>query len=167
LKSRKFGDRLGEQVEGSEVFGTSPEEGVVLGGPRGTWPDTGTFHFPALGHLADPVELISTHIPMGQKFVYSRCRNSRVQLEGSVFFIPREKPVTENVTLVTKFPYMGGSLSGGRVLTAQHADLLLRPHFSRYHETLMIDGRSGRVVGTSQISKSVDKCIARKLWVAH
>ena len=73
----------------------------------------------------------------------------------------------ENVTDVTKFPFMGGSLSRNRDLLERHADLSPRPHFIRYHETLIIDEIPGHVVGTSQISKSADKCVVRKFGVVR
>ena len=38
-KSRKFGERLEEQVEGSEMFEEGPEGSVVFDGPRETWLD--------------------------------------------------------------------------------------------------------------------------------
>ena len=43
----------------------------------------------------------------------------------------------ENVTIVTKFPFWGGSLGGKCDTLERHADPLLRPHFSRYREILM------------------------------
>jgi hypothetical protein len=73
----------------------------------------------------------------------------------------------ESVTIVTKFPFTGGSLSGGRDLLVQHTDFLLRLRFATYQEILKGDGRSCYVVGTGKISKSVDKRVARKLWVVH
>ena len=73
----------------------------------------------------------------------------------------------KNVTDVTKFPFMGGSLSRNRDLLERHADLSPRPHFIRYHETLIIDEIPGHVVGTSQISKSADKCVVRKFGVVR
>ena len=73
----------------------------------------------------------------------------------------------ENVTDVTEFPFMGGSLSKNRDLLERHADLSPRPHFIRYHETLMIDEIPGHVVGTSQIPKSADKCVVRKFGVVR
>jgi hypothetical protein len=62
---------------------------------------------------------------------------------------------------VTKFPFMGGSLSGKRDLLERHADSSLQPHFSRCREILMIDECPSRIVATSQISKRADKCVAR------
>ena len=47
----------------------------------------------------------------------------------------------------------------------QHTDLSPLLHFIRYHETLIIDEIPGHVVGTSQISKSADKCVVRKFGV--
>ena len=44
----------------------------------------------------------------------------------------------ENVTDVTEFPFMGGSLSRNRDLPERHADSSPRLHFIRYHETLII-----------------------------
>ena len=73
----------------------------------------------------------------------------------------------ENVTNVTKFPFMGGSLSRNRDLLERHADLSPRLHFIRYHEILIIDEIPGHVVGTSQISKSADKCVVRKFGVVR
>ena len=73
----------------------------------------------------------------------------------------------ESVTIVTNFPFTGGSLSGGRDLLVRHADFLLQPQFSIYEEILRVDRRLCYVVGTGQISKSVDKRVARKLWVVH
>ena len=55
----------------------------------------------------------------------------------------------ENVTDVTEFPFMGGSLSRNRDLPERHADLSPRLHFIRYHETLIIDEITGHVVGTN------------------
>ena len=49
----------------------------------------------------------------------------------------------------------------------RYADLSPRLHFIRYHETLIIDEIPGDVVGTSQISKSVGKCVVRKFWVVR
>ena len=46
----------------------------------------------------------------------------------------------ENVTIVTKFPFWGGSLGGKCDILERHADPLLRPHFSRYQEILMRRG---------------------------
>ena len=60
---------------------------------------------------------------------------------------------------------MGGSLSGKCDLLEQHADSLLRPYLSMYHEILIIDKRPGHVVATNQISKGTDKRVVRKLWV--
>ena len=40
--------------------------------------------------------------------------------------------------IVTEFPFVGGSSGGKRDLLAQHADSLLRPHFVRYQETLVL-----------------------------
>ena len=37
----------------------------------------------------------------------------------------------------------------------------------RYHGTLIIDEIPGHVVGTSQISKSADKCVMRKFGVVR
>ena len=70
-----------------------------------------------------------------------------------------------NVTIVTEFPFMGGSLSGIRDVLAQHADPLLQPHFLRYQETLIVSNILSHVVVTSEISKRGDKYILRKLWV--
>ena len=58
-------------------------------------------------------------------------------------------------------------MSRNRDLLERHADLLPRLHFLRYNETLMIDEIPGHVVGTSQISKSADKCVVRKVWVVR
>ena len=60
---------------------------------------------------------------------------------------------------------MGGSLGDICDLLVQHADSLLRPHFSRYQEKHTVGERLGHVVGTGKISRSADKCVARKLWV--
>jgi hypothetical protein len=79
----------------------------------------------------------------------------------------RGKTCDENVTIVTKLPFTGGSLSGGRDLLVQHADFLLRLRFATYQKIPRIDGRSCYVVATGKISKSVDKRVARKLWVVH
>ena len=73
----------------------------------------------------------------------------------------------EHVTDVTKFPFMGVSLSRNRDLLERHADLSPRLHFIRYHEILIIDEIPGHVVGTSQISKSADKCAVRKFGVVR
>ena len=73
----------------------------------------------------------------------------------------------ENVTDMTNFPFMGGSLSRNRDLLERHADLSPRLHFIRYHGTLMVGEIPGDVVGTSQISKSVGKCIVSKFWVVR
>ena len=73
----------------------------------------------------------------------------------------------DNVTYVTKFPFMGGSLSRNRDLLERHADLLPQLHFIRYHETLVIDEIPGYIVATSQISKSMDKCVVRKFGVVR
>ena len=40
----------------------------------------------------------------------------------------------ENVTVVTKLPFLGGSLSGKRDPLQRDADSLLQPHLSRYQE---------------------------------
>ena len=73
----------------------------------------------------------------------------------------------DNVTYVTKFPFMGGSLSRNRDLLERHADLSPQLHFIRYHETLIIDEIPGYIVATSQISKSMDKCVVRKFGVVR
>ena len=72
-----------------------------------------------------------------------------------------------NVMYVTKFPFMGGPLSRNRDLLERHTDLLPRLHFIRYHETLVIDEIPGYIVATSQISKSMDKCVVRKFGVVR
>ena len=69
------------------------------------------------------------------------------------------------VTIVTKFPFMGGSLGGVCDLLVQHADSLLRLHFSRYQEMHTFCERLGHVVDTGKRSKSADRSVARKLWV--
>ena len=46
----------------------------------------------------------------------------------------------ENVMIVTKFPFWGGSLGGKCDTLERHADPSLRPHFSRYQGILMIHG---------------------------
>jgi len=69
------------------------------------------------------------------------------------------------VTIVTKFPFMGGSLGGVCDLLVQHADSLLRLHFSRYQEMHTFYERLGHVVDTGKRSKSADQSVARKLWV--
>lgn len=51
--------------------------------------------------------------------------------------------------------------NGKRDLPEKHVDPLLRPHFSRYQKTLVIDERPSHVVGIGKLSKDV----ARKLWV--
>jgi hypothetical protein len=61
---------------------------------------------------------------------------------------------------------MGGQLGGKRDPSGQHADSLLRVHFTRYQKTLAMSERTGRVVGPRKISKGADKYIVRKLWVA-
>ena len=71
----------------------------------------------------------------------------------------------KSVTIVTKFPFTGGSLGDICDLLVQHADSLLRPHFSRYQEKHTVGEQLGHVVGTGKISRSADKCVARKLWV--
>ena len=73
----------------------------------------------------------------------------------------------ENVTNVTKFPFMGGSLSRNRDLLERHADLSPRLHFIRYHKALIIDEIPGYLVATSQMSKSVDKYVVRKFGVVR
>jgi hypothetical protein len=45
----------------------------------------------------------------------------------------------ENVTIVTKFPFAGGSLGGKRDLLEHHADSLLQPHFLRSQGILVVD----------------------------
>jgi len=70
LKSRKFGEWPEEQVEGSKVFGTSPEDRVVLNGPRGTWPDSArsvifTSSYCVLPELYSPLSL--THVPVSRE----------------------------------------------------------------------------------------------------
>ena len=50
-------------------------------------------------------------------------------------------------------------------LLIQHADSLLRTHFSRYQEMHTVCERLGHVVGTGKISRSADQSVARKLWV--
>ena len=73
----------------------------------------------------------------------------------------------DNVTNVTKFPFMGGSLSSNCDLLKRHTDLLPWLHFIRYHKALIIDKIPGYLVATSQMSKSVDKCVMRKFGVVH
>jgi hypothetical protein len=54
-------------------------------------------------------------------------------------------------------------LSEIRDLLAQHADSLLRLHFSIYQKTVIIDKRPGGKVGVSKISKNADKFVVTKL----
>jgi len=73
----------------------------------------------------------------------------------------------KSVTIASKFPFLGGSLSGERDILARRADSLLRSQFSSCWVTVTIDWRLDWVVDTSKISKCTDKYITRKLWVAH
>ena len=62
---------------------------------------------------------------------------------------------------------MGGPLNRNRDLLERHVDLLPRLHFIRYHKILVIDEIPGYIVATSQISKSMDKCVVRKFGVVR
>ena len=51
---------------------------------------------------------------------------------------PKSLDCDKNVTIVTKFPFSGGSLSGGCDPPKRDADLLLQSHFSRYQGLLIV-----------------------------